>query len=114
MGNNIEPNMNWTVSRLVKETMAALEIVASDINEGQKAGGTIKRILGGLSSIAGEIAELCNPYGTGHGKDDRFRGLSPRHSKLAVGASVALVEYLWDAHKWSQRESDKTTDGLEK
>lgn len=71
-------------------------------------------MLGGLSSIAGGIAELRNPYGTGHGKDDGFRGLSPRHSKLAVGASVTLVEYLWDAHKWRQGESDKTTDGLEK
>ncbi|WP_195420258.1 abortive infection family protein [Collinsella sp. D33t1_170424_A12] len=98
--NSIEPSKNWTVSQLIKGTMAALEIAAPDINEGQKAGGTIKQILGGLSSVAGGIAELRNPYGTGHGKDDGFRGLSARHSKLAVGASVTLVEYLWDAHEW--------------
>lgn len=98
--NCIELSKNWTVSQLIKETMSALEISASDINEGQKAGNAIKQILGGLSSIAGGIAELRNPYGTGHGKDDGFKGLSARHSKLAVGASVTLVEYLWDAHEW--------------
>lgn len=91
---------NWGVSQLVKETMKCLGIETDDINADLPAGGTIKRILSSLGNIAGGIAELRNPYGTGHGKADSYKGLTIRHAKLAVGSSATLVEYLWDAHEW--------------
>ena len=92
----------WSVIELVKATTKCLDITADSINEDQPAGDTIKRILHSLSAIAGGIAELRNPYGSGHGKSDNYQGLSIRHAKLAVGSSVTLVEYLWDAHLWRQ------------
>lgn len=92
----------WTVSELVKATTKFLDITANSINEDQPAGDTIKKILHSLAAIAGGIAELRNPYGSGHGKSDNYQGLSTRHAKLAVGSSVSLVEYLWDAHLWRQ------------
>lgn len=46
------------------------------------------------SVVAGGIAELRNPYGTGHGKPDSYKGLTVRHAKLAVGSATTLVEYL--------------------
>lgn len=98
--NNKECDKNWTVSQLIKETMKCLDIETDDINADLPAGGTIKRILSSLGNIAGGIAELRNPYGTGHGKSDSYRGLTVRHAKLAVGSSATLVEYLWEAHEW--------------
>lgn len=98
---------NWTVSQLVKETMRCLGIETDDINANQPAGNTIKRILSSLGNIAGGIAELRNPYGTGHGKADSYKGLTARHAKLAVGSSTTLVEYLWDAHEWRKRTENK-------
>ncbi|MCH3926270.1 MAG: abortive infection family protein [Atopobiaceae bacterium] len=94
----------WTVSELVKATTKCLDITADSINEDQPAGDTIKKILHSLAAIAGGIAELRNPYGSGHGKSDSYQGLSARHAKLAVGSSVTLVEYLWDAHQWRQEK----------
>lgn len=97
----------WSVSELVKATTKCLDITADSINEDQPAGDTIKRILHSLASIAGGIAELRNPYGSGHGKSDNYHGLSARHAKLAVGSSVSLVEYLWDVHLWRQGRKNR-------
>ncbi len=90
----------WTLTQLVKATMKCLGIETDAINADLPAGGTVKRILSSLGNIAGGIAELRNPYGTGHGKPDSYKGLTVRHAKLAVGSAATLVEYLWDAHEW--------------
>lgn len=103
--NGLKYNKRWTVPQLVSTTMKCLQITKSEINADLPAGETIKQVLGSLASIAGGIAELRNPYGTGHGKSDSFHGLSVRHAKLAVGSSATLVEYLWDAHEWRKKKS---------
>ncbi len=95
---------NWNLSQLTKATMKCLSIDTDEINAGLPAGNTIKRILSSLGSIAGGIAELRNPYGTGHGKPDGYKGLTVRHAKLAVGSATTLVEYLWDAHEWRKEQ----------
>lgn len=87
---------NWNLGQLVKATMQCLDVDANEINSGLPAGDMVKRILSSL----GNIAELRNPYGTGHGKSDSYNGLTVRHAKLAVGSATTLVEYLWDAHGW--------------
>lgn len=88
------------VQGLVKATMKCLNIDGTDINADLPAGETVKRILGSLGSVAAGIAELRNPYGSGHGKADSYVGLTARHAKLAVGSAATLVEYLWEAHEW--------------
>lgn len=95
---------NWNLGQLIKATMKCLSIDADEINAGLPAGGTIKRILSSLGNIAGGIAELRNPYGTGHGKPDDYKGLTVRHAKLTVGSATTLVEYLWDAHEWRKEQ----------
>jgi Abortive infection C-terminus len=45
-------------------------------------GGSIKRILGGASSVAIGVAELRNQYGTGHGSGRVRAGLRARHAHL--------------------------------
>lgn len=101
----VELNKRWTVQEHVSETMKILHVRARDINNDTDAGKTVRKILGSLSGLAGSIAELRGPFGDGHGKGDNYRGLSVRHAKLAVGSSVALVEYLWDAYLWRQEQA---------
>ena len=103
-------NKEWTLTQLVKATMKCLGIEADAINADLPAGGTVKRILSSLGNIAGGIAELRNPYGTGHGKSDSYKGLTVRHAKLAVGSAATLVEYLWDAHEWKNVLSKTSHD----
>jgi len=98
--NNQAIDKNWTVSQLVRNTMEFLGIHTDNVDPNTSEAGTIKAILGNLSAIAGNIAELRNAYGSGHGKSATYKGLTVRHAKLAVGSGITLVQYLWDTYEW--------------
>ena len=93
---------DWNVSQLVKATMKLLNISTDSVDESTPEGRTVKAILGNLHGIAGNIAELRNAYGSGHGKSASYKGLTVRHAKLSVGASITLVNYLWDTYEWKK------------
>lgn len=90
---------DWDLGRLMKETTKLLKLTPSDIPNETKAAKSIKQILGSLSSVVQGIAEVRNEYGSGHGKNGKFKGLQPRHAKLAVGAASTLAVYLLETHE---------------
>ncbi|MFD2164508.1 abortive infection family protein [Paradesertivirga mongoliensis] len=90
---------NWDLPKLMKETTKLLKLTPDDIPNEARAASSIKQILGSLSSVVQGIGEVRNEYGSGHGKDGKFRGLQPRHAKLAVGAASTLAVYLLETHK---------------
>lgn len=94
-----EYDKNWDLPKLMKETTKLLKLTPDDIPNEAKAASSIKQILGSLSSVVQGIAEVRNEYGSGHGKDRKFKGLQPRHAKLAVGAASTLAIYLLETHK---------------
>ena len=102
----VNVNKDWTVIQLTKETCKVLKLTPSHINDSAKASDTIKQLLGNLSVISQSMAELRNSYGSGHGKDAKFKGLSPRHARLAVGSAVAAVLFIWETYK-EQSEVNK-------
>jgi AbiJ N-terminal domain 3/Abortive infection C-terminus len=89
----------WDLPKLMKETTKLLKLTPEDIPNELKAASSIKQILGSLSSVVQGIGEIRNEYGSGHGKDGNFKGLQPRHAKLAVGASSTLAIYLLETHE---------------
>lgn len=95
---------DWNVSQLAKVTMKLLEISIDNVDERTSESRTVKAILGNLHGIAGNIAELRNAYGSGHGKSASYKGLTVRHAKLAVGSSITLVNYLWDTYEWRKEK----------
>lgn len=92
----IVPN-NCDLSKLVSDTTKLLKITPEDIPEDIPMAGTMRALLGNLRAIAKAIAELRNAYGSGHGRSATYKGLQPRHAKLAVGSSLTLVSFLWDS-----------------
>ena len=96
---NVKCYKDWDLGKLMKETAKLLKLTPSDIPNETKAASSIKQILGSLSSVIQGIAEVRNEYGSGHGKDGRFKGLQPRHAKLAVGAASTLAIYLLETHE---------------
>jgi AbiJ N-terminal domain 3/Abortive infection C-terminus len=90
---------DWDLGKLMKETTKLLKLTPNDIPNETKAASSIKQILGSLSSVVQGIAEVRNEYGSGHGKDGKFKGLQPRHAKLAVGAASTLAIYLLETHE---------------
>lgn len=89
---------NWDVGQLVGETLKQLKLMPKDIPEDAPAATEMKALLGNLRAIATNTAALRNHYGSGHGKSADYKGLSPRHAKLAVGSSITLVEFMWETH----------------
>lgn len=95
----------WDVTRLVKEARGVLKLVPEDIPDSAKGAETIKRMLSNLGQISQGVAELRNLYGTGHGKDGQFKGLSPRHARLAVGCATTLATFLFETHEFRKEKT---------
>lgn len=93
------------MSRLVKEARGVLKLVPEDIPDSAKGVEIIKRMLSNLGQISQGIAELRNLYGTGHGKDGQFKGLSPRHARLAVGCATTLAIFLFETHEFRKEKT---------
>jgi hypothetical protein len=89
----------WEVSQLVKATVKVLKLAPDDVPASAKGANAIRVLLSNLAAIAGRLAELRNLYGTGHGKAPSAQGLKPRHARLAVGAAVTLVSFLFETHQ---------------
>lgn len=95
---NVVLTGNEDLPKLVKATAKELKLTPSDIPDDAKASESIKRLLSNLATITNGVAELRNSYGTGHGKEAKAKGLSPRHAKLAVGAASTLAIFLVETH----------------
>lgn len=95
--NNQLPTNYDNLSKLVKATTKTLKITPDDIPDDIPEAKSMKSILGAFATISDGLANLRNTYGRGHGKDNKYKGLSVRHAKLAVGASSTLVHFLWDS-----------------
>lgn len=93
------------VPELIGLTLKELELVPEAVSNASKGAETIKKLLRTLATTAVGLAELRNLYGTGHGKDGNFRGLSPRHSRLGVGAAKTVATFLLETHK-ARRKKD--------
>ena len=98
----VEYSATDDLSDLTKKTFKNLNLLPEDIDDTLPLSQTLKQILGSLRGVSSGLAELRNAYGEGHGKSDRYKGLAPRHSKLAVGAAVTLVIFLWDCFEYQK------------
>jgi hypothetical protein len=94
------------MTKLATHTLEALNLRASNVDETKKGANEIKKILGGLNQIAVGIAELRNSYGSGHGKDKNFTGLTPRHARFAVGSAANLVNFLWETYELQKEKKN--------
>lgn len=92
----VEPDKEWTLSKLVKETAAMMKLTPDDIADDVRGVASIRQVLGNLGGMVAGIAELRNYYGTGHGKPLGHGGLGPRHARLAVGAASTLASFLFE------------------
>ena len=100
----IEWNRNDDVPQLTNKTMGALNLLPADIQQTDQGADAIKAVLGNLRAIPSKLAEIRNPFGSGHGKSASFQGLEERHAKLAVGCSITFVDFIWSTFE-NQKET---------
>lgn len=101
---------DWDLMELCKEARKVLKLTPDDIPNTVRAADTVKRLLNNLATVVQGLAELRNPYGTGHGHDGRARGLQPRHARLAAGAASTLALFLLETHRDSQERTANSGD----
>jgi hypothetical protein len=90
---------NDDLPELIKKVSKVLRLIPDDIDDSKKGAEAIKKILRSFAPITQGLCELRKFYGSGHGKEANFKGLSARHAALAVGTSNTLVHFLWETHK---------------
>lgn len=95
---------NDEVPQLADKTMAALNLLPSNVQPTDRGADAIKAVLGNLRAIPTKLAEIRNPFGSGHGKSASFQGLEVRHAKLAVGSSITFVDFIWSTFETQNRE----------
>jgi hypothetical protein len=105
-GKSVSPSAD--VVELVKLARAELKLLPDGVPEAAKGVEVIKPLLSNLASVAQGLAELRGLYGSGHGREGRVRGLTPRHARLAAGAASTLAAFLFDTHKERSKTSDQT------
>lgn len=97
---------NDDVPALATKTLGALDLLPSNVQPTDRGADAIKSILGSLRAIPSKLAELRNPFGSGHGKTASFQGLEDRHAKLAVGSSFTFVDFVWSTYESTKKESN--------
>lgn len=101
---NVEYKKDMDFSLLAKKVIKELGLSANEQDEDTEAGKIAKQILGNLTGIPKNMAELRNAYGDGHGKTRSFKALPPRYARLAVGTATSIVYFLWDTYQ--ERKAD--------
>ena len=89
-------------NKLYDFTLKILELTPKQVDLKEEGLDSIKKILGNLKSIPNNLSNLRNTYGSGHGKSKNFKSLDQRHAKLAVGASLTFVGFVWETYNKSK------------
>lgn len=84
------------LGELSKQALAQLHLRPESLAPTSKGVESMKRVLAGLSQIAGGMAELRNAYGTGHGRGTRVGGLQKRHAEFAARSAIAYAAFVLD------------------
>jgi len=87
---------NADMGELSKQALAQLHLRPESLAPTSRGVDSMKRILAGLSQIAGGMAELRNAYGTGHGRGTRVSGLQRRHAEFAARSAIAYAAFVLD------------------
>ena len=79
--------------------MDVLNLLPANVNPNDRGDDAIIAVLGNLRAIPTKLAEIRNPFGSGHGKSASYQGLEIRHAKLAVGSSITFVDFIWSTYE---------------
>ena len=86
------------IPKLLSLLRKEIKIMPDGINEKARAANEIREILTSLGKIAHALGPIRNAYGKGHGRGREFKGLEPRHARLAIGAASTFVDFVLDRH----------------
>ncbi|SDM10214.1 Abortive infection C-terminus [Oryzisolibacter propanilivorax] len=99
----VEFTKSEDLGELTKKVTKELKLVPEGISDEARGAENIKLVLRNLTQLTNNLAQLRGLYGTGHGRDGNYRGLQPRHARLAVASAVAFIDFVSETYR--QRQS---------
>jgi len=90
---------------LTKKVTKELKLVPEGISDQAKGAENIRLILRNLTQLTNNLAQLRGLYGTGHGRDGQYRGLQPRHARLAAASAVAFIDFVSETFREREASS---------
>lgn len=94
-------------SSIIAKTADALNLLPANRQETDQGAEAIKVVLGNLRARPSKLAEIRNPFGSGHGKSASFQGLEERRAKLTVGSSITFVDFILSTYEKQQKTETK-------
>jgi hypothetical protein len=85
-------------AKLPELLKTSINIMPKEISEDARAANDIRDVLTSLGRIVHSLGPIRNAYGQGHGRRPDFKGLEPRHARLAIGAASTFVDFVLDRH----------------
>ncbi len=92
------PGKTTDLADTAKTTLDALELVPAGIDDGREFANLVRRCLQQLGAFVAILSEQRNFNGSGHVCDGEWKGLSPRHARLAVGAAVTFAGFVAETY----------------
>lgn len=99
------PAKTADLADIADAALDALEIVPPGIESASKGAAVVRKCLEQLGTLVASLGELQDIAGSGHGRDGKWKGLSSRHARLAVGAAVAFADFV--AETYGERTASK-------
>ncbi|MEQ9345985.1 MAG: abortive infection family protein [Thalassospira sp.] len=93
--------------QMAKEVCKLLKLVPDDIPKEAKGSDSIKTLLSNLGAIPRYVSEIRGLYGSGHGKAGNYKGLEPRHARLAVQSAVTFIDFVTETYKKKMLKSNE-------
>lgn len=100
-------NEKADIPELLKLLRQEIRIMPQGISEDARAANEIREVLTSLGKIAYALGPIRNAYGMGHGRGRDFKGLEPRHARLAVGVASTFVDFVLDRHRSLRKDSTR-------
>ena len=96
---NVTYDKDAKIPKLLKLLTEEIQIMPVGIGENARASKDIRDVLTSLGKMAHALAPIRNAYGKGHGRGRNFKGLEPRHARLAIGAASTFADFVLDRHR---------------
>jgi hypothetical protein len=78
--------------KVVNATMKALDLVPAVVDEANKGAEILRRSFQQLGVLVASLDQLWNLFGSGHGRDGKWKGLGRRRARLNVGSAIAVAD----------------------
>jgi hypothetical protein len=90
---------------IVKSTLNALELVPAGNDDMKKGAVLVRGCLEQLGAVVASLDELRKADSSGDRRGGRWKGVSPRHARVAVGAAVTFAGFVAETYVDRNREA---------